>query len=71
MEVQPLLAWHHRNFNGCAAMWIHNHTIGRLSRQNVLRQHRFCVIKMSLNGVSTIFGHDSWKINWLSGVIKS
>jgi len=49
---------------------MHNRTIGRLSRLNLLRQHCFYVLKMSVNGASTTFGHASWKINWLSSEIK-
>jgi len=70
MERQQLLALHHRKYNGCAATLMHNRTIGHLSRQNLLRQHCFYVLKMSVNGVSTPFGHAFWKINWLSGDIK-
>jgi hypothetical protein len=71
MECQGFLAVHHRSCKGCAATLMHNRTIGRLSRQNVLRQHCFYALKMSVNGVSTTFGHVSWKINWLSGDIKT
>jgi hypothetical protein len=43
------LALHHRKCKGCAATLMHNRTIGRLSRQNWLRQHCFYVLKMSVN----------------------
>jgi len=58
------------NPEGCVMILRHNRTIGRLSKQNLLRQHYFHVLKMSVNGASTTFGHAFWKINWLSGDMK-
>jgi len=46
----------------CVAMLPHNRAIGRLSGQNLLQQHRYYVLKMSVNGASTTFGLVSWKI---------
>ena len=59
MERQQLLALHHRQCKGCAATLNHNLTIGCFSRQNVLRQCCFYVLKMSVNRVSMIFGFAS------------
>jgi len=41
---------------GCAATLPHNRAIGRLSRQKLLKQHRYYVLKMSVNGASTTVG---------------
>jgi len=58
-ERQQLLALHLGNCMGCAATLRHNRAIGRLSRQNLLQQHRYYVLKMSSNGASTIFSFAS------------
>jgi len=55
---------------GCAATLPHNRTIGRHSRQTLMKQHRYYVLKMSVNGASTTFGLESWKILALCGGIK-
>jgi hypothetical protein len=55
---------------GCAATLPHNHAIGGLSMLKVLEIHRYYVLKMSVNGASTIFGRTSWKILGLCGEIK-
>jgi len=34
---------------GCAATLRHNRAISRLSKQNLLQQHRYYVLKMSVN----------------------
>jgi hypothetical protein len=59
MERQRFLALHHSKWKGSAATSSHNQTIGRLSRQKWLRQHRYYVLKMSVNGASTIIGFAS------------
>jgi hypothetical protein len=56
MERQRFLALHHSKCKGCAAILSNNQTIGRLSRPKWLKQHRYYVVKMSVNGTSTIFG---------------
>jgi len=66
-ERQRLLALHLGNCMGCAATLRHNHAIGRLSRQNVIQQHRYYVLKMSVNGASTTLGLVSWTILVLCG----
>jgi hypothetical protein len=55
---------------GCAATLPHNRAICRLSRQNLLQQHRYNVLKMSINGASTTFGIVSRKIIGLCLNIK-
>ena len=42
----------------------HNQIIGCLSRQTSWRQHRYYVLKMSVNGASTTFRDASLKIRW-------
>jgi len=44
------------NPEGCVMILSHNRIIGRLSKQNFLRQQSFYVLKMSVNGASTTFG---------------
>jgi len=66
-ERQRLLALHFGNCIGCAATLCHNRAIGRLSRQNLLQQHRYYVLNMSANGASTTLGLVSWKILVLCG----
>jgi hypothetical protein len=48
----------------------HYRAIGRLSRQKLLQQHRYFVLKMSVNGASTTFGLVSLKILRLCGGMK-
>jgi len=55
---------------GWAAMLPHNRGIGRLSWQKLLPQHRYYVLKMSVNGASMTFGVGSWKILGLCGSMK-
>jgi len=62
MEREQLLALHVGNGKGCAATLTDDQTIGRLSRQKCLRQHRDYVLNLSVNGVSTIFDLASWII---------
>jgi len=66
-ERQRLLALHVGNYMGCAATLRHNRAIGRLSRQNLLQQHRYYVQKMSVNAASTTLGLVSLKILVLCG----
>jgi hypothetical protein len=61
-EGQRLLALHLGICMGCAATLLHNHAIGRISRQKLLQRHRYYVLKMSGNGASTIFVLASWVI---------
>jgi len=44
----------------CAATLSHSLIIGCLSRQKWSGQHRYCLLKMNLNGVSTTFCYASW-----------
>jgi len=53
------------NPEGCAATLTHNSTVGRLATQQWWRQHRYYVLKMSVNRASMTFGHASWKIKVL------
>jgi len=55
---------------GCAATLPRNRAIARLSKQKLLKQHRYYVLKISVNGASTTFGLVSWKIVGLCGGIK-
>jgi hypothetical protein len=64
---QWFLSLHLGNCMGCAATLRHNRAIGRLSRQNLLQQHRYYVLKMRVNGPSTTLGLVSWKILVLCG----
>jgi len=54
---------------GCRATLSDNWTTGCLSRQKWLWEHRYYVLKMSINGASTTFGPASWKIQWYCGDI--
>ena len=40
----------------------HNRTIGRHSKQNLLRQHCFYVLRMGVNAASMAFGIASYKM---------
>jgi hypothetical protein len=55
---------------GCAVTFTYNRAIGRLSRQNLLQQHRYYVLKMSVIGESTTCGFASWKILGMGGDSK-
>jgi len=55
---------------GCAATLPHNRTIGRLSKQKLLQQDLYYVLKMSVNGASMTFGLVSWKILGLCDDMK-
>jgi hypothetical protein len=57
--------------NGCGATLTHNRTISRLSRQKHLQQHRYNVLKMTVNGASAIVALASWIIVGLSGDINT
>jgi len=48
----------------------HNRAIGCLSRQNLLQQHCYYILKMSVNGATTTLGLVSGKILGLCGDIK-
>ena len=53
MEHQWLLALHHAKCWLCVATLLYNRTIGRLSWQKGVQQHRYCVLKPTINGGST------------------
>jgi len=61
--------WHciMENPEGCAMILSHNHTIGRLAKQNLLQRHCFYILKMSVNGALTTFGLASLKTQGLTG----
>jgi len=69
-ERQPVVPLHLRKCMRCAAMLPHNCAIGRLSRQNLFQQHRYYVLKISINGASTTFGLVWWKILGLCSDIE-
>jgi hypothetical protein len=48
----------------------HNCAIANLSNQHLSQQHRYHVLKLSVNRVSTTFSHESWIIVGLCGNIK-
>jgi hypothetical protein len=56
---------------GCAVTVSHNPTIGHLSIQQWWWQHFYCVLTMSINRVSTTFGHASWKMHQLCGDVTA
>jgi len=58
------------NPDGFAATFIHNRTIDSRSIQKWWQQHRYYVLKMSVNGMSMTFGPASWKMQALCGDIK-
>jgi hypothetical protein len=64
------LALHLGKGMGFAATLPHNRAIGRLSRQKLLQQHCYYVLKMSVNGASTTFGLVSWIILGLCGGVN-
>jgi len=49
-ECQQLIAWLLGKSQDCAVTLNDNHTIGRLSMQTWLRQHRCYVLNMIVNG---------------------
>jgi hypothetical protein len=53
-----------------AVMLPQNHAIGRLPIQNLFQQHRYYVLKMSVNGATTTFGLLSWNVLGLCGDIE-
>jgi len=69
MERQQLLALHHEKYKGCVATLNYHRTVGRLSTQKWLQQHRYYVLKMSVNGASTTSGIASWKRQGMCGDI--
>jgi hypothetical protein len=70
MERQQFLALHLGKCIGCAVTLPHNRATHCLSRQKLFQQHRYYVLKMSVNGSSTTFGLISWKILGLCGGMK-
>jgi len=69
-EFQRFLALHISKSKGCMATLTHHQTICRLSRQKCLRQYHYYVLKMSINGASTLFGFACWKIQGLCSNIN-
>jgi len=61
-EHEQLLTLQLPQSKGCTAILTYNHTIGRLCRQQWLRQYHCCVLNMSVNGASSIFGLACWII---------
>ena len=53
-----------------ATTFIHNPAIARLSSPKWSKQHRYYVLKMSVNGLSMTPGLASWTMQGLSGDIK-
>jgi len=58
------------NADDFTATLIYNQTIARLSIQKWLQQHRYYILKMSVNGGSLASGDASWKMQGLCGDIK-
>jgi len=56
---------------GCAVTVHHNVTIGRLSIEQLWRQHFYYVLKMSVNRASTFFGLASGQLHGLSGDVTA
>jgi hypothetical protein len=55
---------------GYTVTFTHNQTIGHLSRNTLLQQYRYFVLKMSNNGASMTSGLASSKIQGLCGNIN-
>jgi len=58
------------NPEGFTATLTHNRTIACLSNHKWLQQHRYYVLILSVNGVSTTFILALWKMQVLCGEIK-
>jgi hypothetical protein len=61
------VALHLEKGMGFAATLPHNRAIGHLSRQKLWQQHRYYILKMSVNEVSMTFGLVCWIIFGLCG----
>jgi hypothetical protein len=70
MERQQLLALHLRKCWGCMVTSTYNRMFGRLSWLQRLRQHRYHIPKITVNGASTIISLASRKMLALYGDIN-
>jgi hypothetical protein len=69
MESERLLALQHGKCNGCMATLNYDRTINLISAWKWVRQHRYYVLKMSVNGLSMTSGLAAWKRQGLCGNI--
>jgi hypothetical protein len=67
---EQLFALHLGKCMGCAAMLPDNRATGRISSQKHFQQHRYYILKMSVNGASTTFSLESWIILGRGGDMK-
>jgi len=71
MAGQQCFTWYLGKCKGCAVTLSHNRPISHPSWQKELRQHRYYILKIRQNGMSTTFGLTAWKNEVLGSDIKS